>query len=76
VEVGRQCLQQSWQETLKIWGSPITPWFEDLAFNRDLGSEIKNHWGLIPDDKDILITHGQPSSILDETVYGKRTGCE
>ncbi|PRD46346.1 metallophosphatase domain-containing protein [Sphingobacterium haloxyli] len=63
-------------EGVKIWGSPITPWFNDWAFNRDRGSEIKKHWDLIPDDTDILITHGPPFGILDETVYGKRTGCE
>lgn len=63
-------------EGIKIWGSPITPWFNDWAFNRDRGSEIKKHWDLIPDDTDILITHGPPFGILDETVYGKRTGCE
>lgn len=63
-------------EGIKIWGSPITPWFNDWAFNRDRGSEIKKHWDLIPDSTDILITHGPPFGILDETVYGKRTGCE
>ncbi|SFS33448.1 hypothetical protein SAMN05660206_101200 [Sphingobacterium wenxiniae] len=31
---------------------------------------------MIPDDTDILITHGPPFGILDETVYGKRTGGE
>ena len=63
-------------EGFKIWGSPITPWFNDWAFNRERGEEIKKHWDLIPDDTDILITHGPAFGILDETVYGKRTGCE
>lgn len=63
-------------EGIKIWGSPITPWFNDWAFNRDRGSEIKKHWEFIPDDTDILVTHGPPFGILDETVYGKRTGCD
>lgn len=61
---------------IKVWGSPITPWFNDWAFNRNRGNEIKEHWDIIPDDTDILITHGPPFGILDETVYGKRTGCE
>lgn len=61
---------------VKFWGSPITPWFNNWAFNRDRGDEIKKHWDLIPDDTDVLITHGPPSGILDETVYGNRTGCE
>jgi Icc-related predicted phosphoesterase len=61
---------------VKFWGSPITPWFNNWAFNRNRGSEIKKHWVLIPNDTDVLITHGPPFGILDETVYGKRTGCE
>lgn len=60
----------------KFWGSPITPWFNNWAFNCDRGSEIKQHWDLIPEDTNILITHGPPFGILDETVYGKCTGCE
>ncbi|KGE16217.1 metallophosphatase domain-containing protein [Sphingobacterium deserti] len=63
-------------EGFKIWGSPITPWFNNWAFNRDRGDDIKKHWDLIPLDTDILITHGPPLGILDETVYGQRTGCE
>lgn len=61
---------------VKFWGSPITPWFNNWAFNRERGTEIKRHWDLIPNDTDVLITHGPPFGILDETVYGKRTGCE
>lgn len=60
----------------KFWGSPITPWFNNWAFNRNRGAEIKNYWDLIPNDTAVLITHGPPFGILDETVYGKRTGCE
>jgi len=63
-------------EGVKLWGSPITPWFNNWAFNRERGAEIKPHWDLIPIDTDILITHGPPFGILDETVYSKRTGCE
>src|SRR5690606_27103888 len=61
---------------VKFWGSPITPWFNNWAFNRNRGSEIKKHWDLISNDIDVLITHGPPFGILNETVYGKRTGCE
>src|SRR5690606_16887877 len=60
----------------KFWGSPITPWFNNWAFNRDRGADIKKHWDLIPNDTDVLITHGPPVGILDQTFYGKRTGCE
>ncbi len=63
-------------EGIKIWGSPITPWFHNWAFNRERGSQIRQHWDLIPDDTDILVTHGPPSGILDKTIYGEHTGCE
>lgn len=61
---------------IKFWGSPITPRFNNWAFNRSRGNEIMKHWDLIPDDTDVLIKHGPAFGILDETVYGKRTGCE
>jgi Icc-related predicted phosphoesterase len=51
---------------LKVWGSPITPAFNNWAFNRDRGEAIKRHWDMIPDDIDILVTHGPPRGILDE----------
>jgi len=61
---------------LKIWGSPIQPWFYDWAFNRQRGSQIKKHWDLIPEDVDILITHGPAYGILDLTVRNEPAGCE
>lgn len=47
---------------LKIWGSPITPWFhgDRWAFNRQRGSDIKSEWDKIPMDTDIIVTHGPP----------------
>lgn len=50
---------------LKIWGSPVQPWFYDWAFNRQRGDDIKKHWDLIPNDTDILITHSPPLKIMD-----------
>ena len=61
---------------LKIWGSPITPWFHDWAFNRTRGRNIRKHWEHIPSDVDVLITHGPPLGILDETMHGECVGCE
>ena len=43
-----------------IWGSPVQPWFHDWAFNRQRGSDIEQHWELIPTSTDILLTHGPP----------------
>jgi Icc-related predicted phosphoesterase len=61
---------------IKIWGSPITPWFFDWAFNCHRGEAIKRYWDLIPLDTDILITHGPVFEILDKTVRGQYVGCE
>lgn len=63
---------------VKIYGSPWSPRFHDWAFNADKGADIKQHWDKIPDDVDILVTHGPAFGILD-TVEGRRDvhlGCE
>jgi Icc-related predicted phosphoesterase len=62
-------------EGIKIWGSPVQPWFYDWAFNRKRGLEILRHWELIPKGTDILITHGPVEGILDKTVHGSNVGC-
>lgn len=49
----------------KIWGSAITPWFHDWAWNRNRGADCKKHWDLIPDGVDVIVTHGPPMGILD-----------
>jgi Icc-related predicted phosphoesterase len=61
---------------IKIWGSPITPTFCNLAFNRDRGNEISTHWDKIPQDTDMLITHGPPYGFLDKTLKEAHVGCE
>lgn len=69
-------------EGIKIWGSPIQPWFYNWAFNRQRGADIKKHWDLIPNDTQILVTHGPPFKILDEVLRwnpanpSKNVGCE
>lgn len=63
-------------DNIKIWGSPITPWFFDWAFNRHRGEAIKRYWDLIPNDTDALITHGPVYNILDKTIRGQNVGCE
>ena len=62
-------------EGIKIWGSPIQPWFYDWAFNRQRGSEICKHWDLIPNDTDVLMTHGPAYMRLDKTTSGHYVGC-
>ena len=64
---------------VKIWGSPWQPEFYNWAFNLPRnGDELKAKWDMIPDDIDILITHGPAWGILDD-VEGRRgyhLGCE
>lgn len=59
---------------IKIWGSPVQPWFYDWAFNRK-GSDICKHWNMIPDDINLLITHGPIKGYLDLTSRGDLAGC-
>lgn len=63
-------------EGLKIYGSPWQPWFHDWAFNRRRGPDIAMVWELIPDDTDILLTHGPAHGIGDRCVDGSLVGCE
>lgn len=66
-------------EGLKIYGSPWQPRFFDWAFNLSRGKELAEKWKLIPDDIDVLITHGPPSGILDAvpSKWGtENAGCE
>ena len=58
-------------EGLKIWGSPVTPYYLGMAFNERSGKAIKKVWNKVPVDTDILITHGPPKGILDNDF-----GCE
>jgi Icc-related predicted phosphoesterase len=63
-------------EGIRIWGSPITPWFYDWAFNRQRGADIAKYWAKIPIGTDIVVTHGPVYDILDRTTRGDLTGCE
>lgn len=63
---------------IKIHGSPWQPNFYNWAFNLPrMGDEIKSKWDMIPDDTDILITHGPPQEVRDFVVGQNITvGCE
>lgn len=61
-------------EGINIWGSPVTPWFYNWAFNRQRGAPISRHWQLIPPQTDMLITHGPAYGILDTVINGSHTG--
>jgi len=61
-----------------MWGSPYTPEFMKWAFMyRRGGPEAVRYWELIPRNLDVLITHGPPFGILDQSVPGgEHLGCE
>ncbi len=66
-------------EGLRFYGSPWTPVFFDWAFSRQRGARLAERWRLIPENVDVLITHGPPHGILDEVMIGTRAesvGCE
>lgn len=53
---------------LWIWGSPWTQIFCDWHYMLPPGKAMKEKWDLIPNDTDILITHGPSYGILDRTA--------
>lgn len=64
---------------LKIYGSPWQPRFFDWAFNLERGPEMAEKWAKIPQDVDILLTHGPPFGILDKVNQKgseSHEGCE
>lgn len=64
---------------LKVWGSPVTPWFhgDRWAFNKHRGSEIEEVWDQIPLDTDIIVTHGPVAYKLDYVPSSNEyVGCE
>ncbi len=57
-------------QELKIWGSPWTKWFPEVnprctAFMLKTEEQLAQKWALIPDDTDILVTHGPAFTIRD-----------
>jgi Icc-related predicted phosphoesterase len=64
---------------VNIYGSPWQPEFYNWAFNLPKnGVELAAKWDAIPDNTDILITHGPAFGVLD-TVAGKmwdNLGCQ
>jgi Icc-related predicted phosphoesterase len=63
-------------EGVNFYGSPWQPRFQNWAFNLDRGPEIKAKWDLIPTDVDVLVTHGAPYGIGDQSYLGENIGCE
>jgi Icc-related predicted phosphoesterase len=60
---------------LTVHGSPWTVTFMDWAFMRG-DDELASTWARIPDDTDILVTHGPPFGHGDLVINGNRGGSE
>ena len=56
------------------YGSPWQPEFFDWAYNKPR-NEIVEKWLAIPDDTDVLVTHGPPLGRGDVTGDRQRVGC-
>lgn len=61
---------------LKFWGSPVQPQFYNWAFQKARGPELARHWEQIPEDTDVLITHGPPYGFGDTNKHDERFGDE
>ena len=66
------------ENNFRIYGSPWQPEFYNWAFNLPRnGVELQEKWSNIPNDTEILITHGPPWGHCDITPYGNlNVGCE
>lgn len=51
---------------IKIYGAPQQPAFSDMAFNLYDAHELREVWKAIPDDVQLLVTHGPPFGVLDD----------
>lgn len=58
---------------IKVYGSPWTPEFVGV-FQLEGDEAGRAVWENIPDDVDVLLTHGPPRGILDRTSRGMRVG--
>jgi Icc-related predicted phosphoesterase len=69
---------ENYEGMVKIWGSPWQPEFCNWAFNLPRrGKDLKEKWGMIPSDTDILITHGPAYGYVDRVIgMSENLGCE
>lgn len=62
---------------INFYGSPWTPAFFNWAFMYPRNSEMAQEtWKKVPDNTDVLITHGPPRDILDDAYSEPHAGCD
>jgi Icc-related predicted phosphoesterase len=66
------------EKLVSVYGSPWQPEFYNWAFNLPRnGYELKEKWGNIPNNTDILITHGPAYGYVDKVIgRPENLGCE
>lgn len=66
------------EKLVSVYGSPWQPEFYNWAFNLPRrGAELKEKWDNIPNNTDILITHGPAYGYVDKVIgRTENLGCE
>ena len=69
---------EDYETSIKVYGSPWQPEFYNWAFNLPRnGLELSEKWSQIPENTDILITHGPAWGYVDKVIGGtENLGCE
>lgn len=62
-------------EGVRFYGSPWQPAYNGWAFNLPRGPALAHKWSRIPAGVDVLITHGPPEGLGDQSGIGDRAGC-
>jgi len=62
---------------IKFYGTPYQPEFYNWAFNLKRGIECAEKWALIPEDTDVLLSHGPPKFMCDYIPWDQfNAGCQ
>jgi Icc-related predicted phosphoesterase len=59
---------------VSFWGSPWILGYPWMAFTYRAIEGRESPWTSVPDDTDVLVTHGPPHGILDRDYEGQRIG--
>lgn len=60
---------------IRIYGSPWQPEYNGYAFGLERGTNSRKKWSRVPDEVDILMTHGPPFGHGDKTKENEHVGC-
>lgn len=60
-------------EGINFWGSPWTPFFNSWVFMKP-DEMLEQYWHRMPDETNVLITHGPSFGVLDKNDIGQNCG--